>query len=131
MSAAIPIDVKLGDRVDNLVFVLPDFGHLREIQVCVIDESGKPLPSVGIGPDWLKGKEEIASLGEKLMTDETGCVKARGYTRVAYSLQAMLLPPGANIRQARISDSVVIDPGEESIRRTLVLRPIGSLKSGK
>lgn len=131
MGAAIPIDVKLGEGVDDPVFMLPDFGRLRDIQVCAIDESGKPLPSVGIGPDWLRGEDEFASLGKKLMTDETGCVKARGYTRVAYSLQAMLLPPGANIHQARVSDSVVIDPGEEPVRRTLVLRPIGSLKSGK
>lgn len=127
MSAAIPIDVSLGDRVGDLVFVLPDFGRLREIQVCVIDESGKPVPSVRIGPDWSKAKEDDASLGEELITDETGCVKARGYMRVAYSLQAMLLPPGANIRQAWISDSVVVDPGEESVRRILVLRPIASL----
>jgi hypothetical protein len=108
MGAAIPIDVKLGERVDNLVFVLPDFGHLRDIQVCVIDETGKPLPSVGIGPDWLRGEDEFASLGEKLMTDETGCVKARGYTRVAYSLQAMLLPPGANTRLRSPAQSLLM-----------------------
>ena len=130
MGAAIPIDVKLGEG-GRPGFYAPRLRAAPRHSVCAIDESGKPLPSVGIGPDWLRGEDEFASLGKKLMTDEPGCVKARRISRVAYSLQAMLLPPGANIHQARVSDSVVIDPGEEPVRRTLVLRPIGSLKSGK
>jgi 3' terminal RNA ribose 2'-O-methyltransferase Hen1 len=38
--------------------------------------------------------------------------------------------PGTDIRQARASDSLVIEPGEMPVRRILVLRPIGSQTSG-
>lgn len=129
-NGAIPIEVKLGETVDNLFFTLPDFGGSREIRVCVVDENGKPVASAGISPAFDKTGGDFARLGKKLTTDETGCIQARGYTRVAYAMYAIIRPPEADIWQTRLSDSVVIDPGEEPVLKVLILKkPIGSKKS--
>jgi len=128
-NGAIPVDVKLGETVDNLLFTLPDFGGPREIQVCVVDEIGKPVPSAGIADELDETGGDFARLGEKLTTDETGCIKARGYSRAAYAMHAIVRPPGADIWQMRFSDSLVINPGEEPVHQVLILKkPMGSPK---
>jgi len=54
----------------------------------------------------------------------------QGYTRVAYPMYAIIRLPGADIWQTRLSDSVVIDPGQEPVLKVLILKkPIGSKKS--
>jgi hypothetical protein len=130
-DGAVPIDVKLGETVDNLLFTLPDFGGPREIQVCVVDENGKPVPSAGIASKFDETGGDFASLGEKLTTNETGCIKARGYTRVAYAINAIVRPPGDDIWQIRLSDSFVINPGEEPVHQVLVLQKAISLLKPK
>ena len=129
-KGAVPVDVKLGETIDNLFFTLPDFGAPREIQICVVDEIGKPVPSVGIAAAFHETRDDFARLGEDLTTDETGCAKARGYTRAAYAIHAIVRPPGADIWQTRLSDSLVINPGEDPVHQVLILKkPIGSPKS--
>jgi len=126
-NGAVPIEVDLGETVDNLSFILPDFGKSREIQLCVLDENGKPAASVGITSTYKTGGD-FARLGERLITDQTGCIKARGYARAAYSVHAIL--SAGDIRQTRISDSIVINPGEDPVYQVLVLkRLIGSPNS--
>jgi len=118
--------VDLGETVDNLSFILPDFGKSREIQLCVLDENGKPAASVGITSTYKTGGD-FARLGERLITDQTGCIKARGYARAAYSVHAIL--SAGDIRQTRISDSIVINPGEDPVYQVLVLKKLfGSSK---
>lgn len=127
-SGAYPIEVKLGESVANLRFTLPDFGARREIQICVVDENRKPASSTDVlsdSDDDLSGNS--AELGKELTTDETGCVSAAGYTRVRYSIHA-LLRRGANIRLAQDSDSFVIIPGEEPVLAVLVLHAPGGAK---
>ena len=129
-NGAIPIEVKLGETADNLFFTLPDFGGSREIRVCVVDENSKPVASAGISSAFDKTGGDFARLGAKLTTDATGCIKAQGYTRVAYAMYAIIRQPEADIWQMRLSDSVVIDPGEEPALKVLILKkPIGSKKS--
>lgn len=120
-NGAVPIDVEVGSEVAGLAFVLPDFGSLRDIQVCVVDESGNPVPGAGVGTPFGKSGAGQARLGEKLITDNSGCVKARGYTRVAYPIRASFLPPGTDWRQSRNSESIMIPPGEDPVVRVLTL----------
>jgi len=45
-------------------------------------------------------------------------------------MYAIIRLPGADIWQTRLSDSVVIDPGQEPVLKVLILKkPIGSKKS--
>ena len=125
-NGAYPIEVKLGETVSNLRFALPDFGGQREIQVCVVDEDGTPIPSAIIAPDYGTKGPDFAQL-TKLSTSETGCASANGYTGVAYSIHAVLRPEGADIWHIRMSDFFVVDPGEEPVHAVLVLhKPLGS-----
>ncbi len=126
-NAAYPIDVKLGDSDSNLLFTLPDFGHSREIQVCVVDENGRPMASVNIVSGFDVGGEGDVKLGENLTTAETGCATASGFAGGTYSIHASLLPPGSAFRQTRYSEPILISPGEEPVHILLVLeKPIGS-----
>jgi hypothetical protein len=122
-NGAVPIDVELGAEVEGLSFVLPDFGSARNIQVCVVDENGKLVSGATIGTNFSEHGPGEARLGEKLVTDEVGCLKARGYTRVAYPIQAFHRPPGADWRQSRMSDSIVIPQGEKDVLKVLALGP--------
>jgi len=125
-DGAIPIEVKLGEASENLLFTLPDFGPSRVIQLCVVDENGIPARFAGIGDALEKLGDDFANLGEKLQTDETGCLKAIAYARAAYAVRASLAAPGGDFRQARFSDSVVIPPGDDSVRQVLTLKkPLG------
>ena len=121
-DGAIPIEVKLGEAAENLLFTLPDFGPSRTIQLCVVDENSNPAPFSRIGDASEKLGADFANLGENLQTDETGCLKANGYTRAAYAVRASLAAPGGDFRQARFSDSVVIPPGDDSVRQVLTLK---------
>lgn len=121
-EGAIPIDVKLGEVSENLLFTLPDFGPPRVIQLCVADENGRPVPSASIGNDIRKKGDDFASLGAKLQTDETGCVQATGYARASYALYATSASFGSDFRQTRFSESVVVPPGEGSVRQVLSLK---------
>jgi hypothetical protein len=98
-DGALPIEVRVGDSVSNLVFNFPDFGGAREIQVCVIDEHGKVVSSAEIQDASLKEGEDFAVLGKNLATDGTGCVKATGYTRATYGVRAITYPPKAEVRE--------------------------------
>jgi hypothetical protein len=122
-NGAVPIDVELGEEAQGLAFVLPDFGSQRNIQVCVVDENGQPISGATLGTNFLEHESSEARLGEKLVTDEWGCVKARGYTRVAYPVQAFHRPSGADWRQSRRSESIVVPPGEEDVLKVLTLGP--------
>jgi len=61
-NGAVPIDVEPGAEVDGLAFVLPDFGNLRDIQVCVVDETGKPVAGAGVGPAFGRSRAGEARL---------------------------------------------------------------------
>ncbi len=126
--AAIPVEVKLGDTIDNLLFTLPDFGGTRDIQICVVDQAGQPVGGVNIESD-ITGQRgnDSAKLRGSLETDATGCAKSLGLTRVEYALHAIVRPMSGDIRQMQVSDSVVIESGEAPLRKVLVLgRPLGS-----
>jgi hypothetical protein len=121
-NGALPIDVELGDEVAGVTFILPDFGSLRDIQVYVVDATGKPVESARVRAENLRHADgAFGRLGEELWTDETGCVKARGYSRVAYPIRAVFTPPGADWRQTRHSESIVIQPGEGPVFKVLTL----------
>jgi hypothetical protein len=120
-NGAVPIDVELGEAVQDIAFTLPDFGGSREIQVCVVDEDGKAVAGAGIRAPFGREFDAVPRLGEKLITDETGCVKARGYTKVQYAVGAYYRPPGADFRQSRSSEALMIPPGEEGVVKVLVL----------
>ena len=123
-NGAVPIEVKLGETAGNLVFVLPDFGGFRDIRVCVIDEKGAPVPSASVGP--ARKRDDTARLGEKLTTDETGCVTARGYIGVEYAVKAFFRPAGGGIRETHFSESVVIPAGDQPVVKVLKLgKPLG------
>ncbi len=125
-EGAYPLNVRLGEGISDLRFTLPDFGRLREIQICVVDENGRPVPSVQVVSRFGADETGFARLGENLKTDEMGCLTTQGYTRATYSIHAFFRPPGSDFRQARHSDGLVINPGEEPVRRVLVLEgPIG------
>jgi hypothetical protein len=122
-EGAYPIEVKLGQTVDGLVFTLPDFGVRREIQVCVVDEKGNPTPGATLtANNFGHTGGDFARLGKDLMTDETGCVNALGYTKAAYSVKVIMRPTGGGLLGMRLSDNLVIDPGEEPVHRVLVLK---------
>jgi hypothetical protein len=119
---AMPIEVKLGANVEDLIFNLPDFGASREISVCVVDEKGAPVAGAVIGTGSTNWREDFARLGEKLMTDGTGCIAAVGLTKAAYPVTATR-GPLRDLRKLRFSDSVVIEPGEKPVQQILRLRP--------
>ena len=54
-DGAIPIEVKLGADSENLLFTLPDFGPLRVIQMCVVDENAEP-----------NGRAELRSIMDRM-----------------------------------------------------------------
>jgi hypothetical protein len=88
-AAAVPIQIDLGQAVNDLLFTLPDFGVRREIRLCVVDEAGKAVAGAGIGSEpRLKEIREGA-------TDQTGCLTAAGYSTLAYSVSASFRPPPA------------------------------------
>ena len=121
-NGAVPIEVKLGEHVEDLIFNLPDFGAPREIRVCVVDEMGAPVNGAVIDTTSLNRRDDFARLGEKLTTDGSGCVSAVGLTKAAYPVSATLRT-GGDWRRWRSSDSVVIEPGEKPVRQILRLRP--------
>jgi hypothetical protein len=129
-SGAIPVQLNLGDTAENLLFTLPDFGAYREIHLCVVNENGKSVAGAKISTDRLpKDSDDFASLGGNEITNQTGCVMASGYSKVAYFVNAHFRPEGGDIWQSQSSDSLLIEPGEDPVRRILVLRkPLGSLK---
>jgi hypothetical protein len=120
-SGAYPIEVKPGESVSNLRFLLPDFGVRREITVCVLDENGKPVPSASVGSSFNVEGDDFAGLGVKLSTDETGCVSVSGYSGVRYAIQSFFHPEGAAILQIRASETYIIDPGNEPVHAVLIL----------
>jgi hypothetical protein len=121
-QGAYPIEVKLGQTIENLLFTLPDFGRKRDVQVCVVDEMGQPVVGAGIGTDDFEHPGgNFARLGKDLKADETGCIRALGLTKVAYAANAVWIRPGAPLHEMRISETTIIDPGEEPVRRVLVL----------
>jgi hypothetical protein len=126
-EAAVPIEAKLGETTGNLVFDLPSFGPEREIQLCVVDEVGNAVPAAEISESSTEaGTARL--FGERLRTNDRGCVEARGYARAIYAVHAMVHPPGADIRQTRVSDTVVIPPGNDSLHKILKLGlPLGTL----
>lgn len=119
-NRAVPLEVRPGARREDLVFVLPDYGASRRIDVCVIGEDGRPAPAAVVagGRDPLSSPQ--ASLGDDLKTDSSGCVQAQGYAGVSYTLRAVSHAP------VRFSDPVVISPGEGSARAVLVLKGRGA-----
>jgi len=120
-GGAASIEVRLGEAVDKLLFTLPDFGRLRDIQICVVDQDGKAMPGVKIASGFdLKNGTKLAG---ELTTDVTGCVTARGYTRATYSIHAFLSPPGADMWHTRFSEGSVVEPGDDPVRKVLVLNP--------
>ena len=124
--AAFPIDVKLGEATDNLVFNLPDIGPMRDIELCVVDEAGKPVPSAWIAQSPTPVAENRARLGEKLTTDQHGCMKTQGYAQVTYAVRAVLTGAGATlietVRNTRYSDDIVVPPGKDPFSKVLVLK---------
>ncbi len=121
-EGAYPIEVKLGERIENVIFTLPDFGSLREIQLCVIDEKGKSVTGASLDTeDFEHTGGNFAGLVQNLITDQTGCVTTRGYSKVAYPLSANLRPADGSFWGTRFSDNLVIEPGEEPVHRVLVL----------
>jgi hypothetical protein len=117
-SGAYPIEVKLGESVSSLRFMLPDFGARREITVCVADENGKPMTSASIVSDFNAKSDDLAQLGAELSTDETGCVSASGYTGARYAILAFSRLEGAPIRG---SETYAIDPGNKPVHAVLVV----------
>jgi hypothetical protein len=88
-NGAAAIDAKPGETAENILFVLPDFGRPRELEVCVIDASGAPVPSAMIlngGP--LKDGRSPGALDSNLRSGVDGCVKTRGLTKIPYSAWA-------------------------------------------
>jgi hypothetical protein len=121
VEGALPIEVKPGEDVGNLVLNLPDFGVAREIQICVVDELGKPSPAAAVHDTFTDDGNNfggVAGFELKKTTDQTGCVSARGFTGVAYAVYAL----GGIGRQIRVSDDVVINPGEGPARVLLTLK---------
>ncbi|HEY3740724.1 MAG TPA: carboxypeptidase-like regulatory domain-containing protein [Bryobacteraceae bacterium] len=119
---AVPVVVKLGESVSGLRFTKPDFGSDRTVRVCVVDEAGAPVPAVRIlNPHDTEGPRR-ASLGETLMTDETGCATATGYTKVQYSIRASKRSYTGD--PSRSSDYVVIEPGDQPAEVRLMLKAI-------
>ena len=112
-SGAIPVEVELGETVEDLLLTLPDFGKPREIELCVVGEDGKLVAGAHVGSDaeLVDHPDDSASLGENLVTDKTGCVKVSGYSTVAYSVSASFRLTGGDIRQSQFSNSILIEPG--------------------
>ena len=113
-NAAIPVEVKPGEAVDNLIFLLPDFGAEREIHLCVLDHYGRPVASAEIRHGFDAEEPDLAGLGYPLTTGETGCVVTHGFAKATYAVQA-------NRSQSQFSTTVVIRPGQKPVRQILVL----------
>ena len=120
-DSALPIEVRPGESVDHLLFALPDFGATREIQVCVLDEAGKPVPGADVGTDVGSAKSDSAGLAGNRLTDKTGCVQAGGYARIQYAIHATLSPLTGDFRQTRFSQWLVVPPAEEPVHLVLKL----------
>ena len=128
-DGAVPIDVETGANVGGLEFMLPDFGSMREIKICVVDDAGSPVTGAGVGVSFFNYLKVTASLGEHLVTGQQGCVTTKGYARLSYPINASYRPAGADFRQIRGSETVEITPGEEPIVKVLHLgKPFGSPK---
>jgi hypothetical protein len=119
-AEAMPIDVKLGGSVSDLRFILPDFGKERQIEVCVVDATGKGVASVRVLSVIDEINNKRATLGETLVTAGTGCVTAAGYAKVEYTIRGSTRSytgePSLN------SDPVVIEPGDAPAHVRLVLK---------
>ena len=113
-DAAIPVEVKPGEAVVNLIFLLPDFGAERDIHLCVVDHYGRPVASAQITHGFNAEEPDLAGLGYPLTTGETGCVVTHGFAKTTYAVQA-------NSSQSQFSTTLVIRPGEKPVRQLLVL----------
>jgi hypothetical protein len=135
--AAAPVEVKLGETTGDVVFRLPDYGPSREITLCVLDEKGN-LVANSIISSLNKLKTESAKLGEKLLTDQSGCVRTSGFASVNYMVQATLPPTPRPtnlldlLRQTRYSEELTIPAGDNlPVHQILVLKPPASSISPK
>ena len=122
-AGAVPIEVRLGETTGNLLLNLPEFGAKRQIELCVVDATGNPVASARIVPASDPMSDGAAGLGEDLATDDSGCLRAVGYELATYAVRASINPPGASIRQSRVSENVIIAAGRGSIRQVLKLGP--------
>jgi len=124
-NGAIAIEVEPGESVGGLAMNLPDFGSQRDIRICVVDDNGSPVPGARVKSP-IGGPQSSAGLGEDLVTNETGCVSARGYAGASYAVMASITPADGNLRQMRFSGTVVIAPGEKPTVQVLKLgKPLG------
>ena len=120
-NGAIPIDVRLGELTDNLLFTFPDFGPMREITFLVIDDTGHVVNGAIIGNDiFTQNSGDTGAIEAGLRTDKTGQVISKGYEALHYRVMAMTDDP--DYRQSRFSEAIEIPPGKGPIRITLVLK---------
>jgi len=111
---AVPIEVQLGATTGPIEIKLANFGEHRKILLCAVDEGRKPVAfaevdsgSVGAGSAVLAGNHK---------SDETGCFRLTGYTRVNYGVMIRLSDKGL------FSAGIPIRPGSEAVEQTVVLR---------
>jgi len=121
-TGAIPVEVKLGESLDNLVFSIPYFGKPREIRLLVVDEAGHPVEGASLKnkngqKDW-----DIGVLAVEPRTDEKGTLVASGFEGVHYMVGASL--PGKEIWDLKSSDYLDVLPGRGSVRLVLILKNV-------
>jgi protocatechuate 3,4-dioxygenase beta subunit len=119
-EAAIPIEVKLGETIEDLVLTLPDIGSKREIKLCTVDGAGRPLRDAVI-EDAGSDDPGLGGLGTAT-TDEFGCATLTGYSKVRYKMRAARL--GTEATPAMQAEPLDIPAGGESYFAVLVLGPI-------
>jgi hypothetical protein len=117
-AGAVVIEIRPGQTVAGLLMMLPEPGVPRAVQICVLDEGGKPAVATEIRNRPMEQDADFAGLAGGLYTDETGCASTSGYTKSRYAIWATT---GGDITSARSSETFVIQPGESPARVVLKL----------
>ncbi len=118
-DGAVPIEVRPGGKVENLILTMPDFGAPRPIKLIVVDEAGRPVADAIITNDAARDTDLGELRGQK--SNDQGIVLAQGFEGVHYKVAALLR--GIDLWHSRVSAELDIPPGKGPFEGVLVLRP--------
>jgi len=118
---ATPIKVSPGEHVRDLQLNLLDPPAARTIEVCAVDEKGKPVASARI-LNFRQRDVLFPALDVDRMTDETGCMIATGFARTQYAIYGSKRFYTGD--PSLESHHFVIEPGDTPAHVRLVLKQI-------
>jgi hypothetical protein len=115
---AIPLEIRVGHRIEGLVLTAPDYGGRRKLRIVVVTAKGAPMPGVWIASEYPDGEDsgELASLGWGLKTGPDGTVVVDALAGAEYHIRAEV----SSIVQLPMRQRVKVPPGNDAATVLLV-----------